>query len=169
MLSEYTPDDSLARTSKYKTFTVLIGKYHVRNYSPTGRGTKGYIAYVLGEEREERLVFIKMGWRPESTSITPELETYKTLYKKNVEHIAQVLGGGDVYHDPFFSPTACDAEGKARQLRTVSQDFIQGDADMLPRVQYRLVVETLGIPLGEYFNSFALVCAVFQAFNGECV
>lgn len=162
-----TRDDSLVRSAKHQTLTLLIGKPRVQPDSLTGRGTKGYAAYVLGEELEERLVFVKMGWRRDCD--TPELDRYKALYQNDVKYIAQVLGGGDVYHDLSLSPTACDTKGNASRLSTRSQEFFSdrnGASVAHQRVQHSLIIETLWTPVNEYSNASAMVHAVSQAVSG---
>ena len=78
-----------------QTLTLIIGQYHAQNYSPTGRGTKGYFAYVMGQSR---LVFLNLVWRANSQDIWPEHETYRNLYDANVPNIPQLITGGDVLH-----------------------------------------------------------------------
>ena len=141
-----------------KKLTLIIGRYTARNYSPTGRGTKGYIAYVV---KHKRLVFLKLTWRPDSPDIQDELTTYKQLLAESVPFLPHVLAGGNILR------RVKDSKGKVKNVqgRTRSQDFLN-IPNLLPRVQYHLVLETVGLPLSKYANSFALVSAVYQAFQG---
>ena len=153
------PQDSWARGLEGKTLTLIIGKYRVRSYSPTGRATKGYFAYVMGQNR---LVFVKISWRPETTTVTRELDRYAALYEAKVPHIAILVGGGDTSH---VSKEA-KSRGKSLELRTRTQELL-GITMLYPRVQTRLVFETLGIPLSEYEQPASLACVVRDALKGE--
>lgn len=117
----------------------------------------------------QRLVFVKMSWRSDSPDIVPELETYKRLYQKRVPFLAQVLGGGDVSHDLSVCEEGKDAEGNALRLATFTQERVEGEKGQWKtpkRIGYRVIIETLGVPLREYYNSYALIYAVIQAFEG---
>ena len=154
--------------------TLLIGKYHVRNYSPTGRGTKGYFAFAVGKAR---LLFLKVSWRPETDEVTPEVDRYAELYEHNVPHIAQLVGGGDTKHDPREAQTPVGKTAKRRtrtpgdnlktaKLRTRTQDLLN-IPKLHARIQTRLIFETLGIPLSEYHESVSLVKVIRDAIEGE--
>lgn len=146
------PPDSFAHHVKDQTLTLVIGRHHARNYSPTGRGTKGYFAYIVGQKR---LVFVKLAWRSMSENIYPEHKTYQTLYDHNVPNIPQIITGEDVCHAATREP-----------LRTRTQEFMTSAWKPLERRQYRLVIETLGLPLSEYRDSFALVHATRDSVFG---
>ena len=79
-----------------KTLTLLIGKYRVGSDSPTGRATKGYIAYVVGLRR---LLFLKTSWRPVSANVTPEAERYRNLYAHDVPYIAKLISAADTQNN----------------------------------------------------------------------
>lgn len=144
-----------------KDLTLIVGKHAVRSYSPTGRGTKGYYAYVVGEHR---LVFLKLTWRLDSPQFTQEHETYHELELARVQHVPKVLAGGDICHDPRV---VRDPRGSPLPLRTRSQAFLlRKHKKLLPRVRYFLVLETVGVPLSEYKNSATLVRAVYHALLG---
>ena len=143
-------DDVPGSSARPQTLTLIIGKHNVRNYSLTGRATKGYFAYVVGQKR---LVFLKLSWRPNSPNIPAEHVTYQMLYDAEVPNIPQLAAGED----------ACHRSGE--KLRTRTQEFMTGDKP-LERLQYRLVVETLGLPLSEYVDSYALVCVIRDAVAG---
>ena len=142
--------------------TLLIGKYHVRNDSPTGRGTKGYFAFAVGKAR---LLFLKVSWRPDTIEVTPEVDRYAELYKYNVPNIAQLVDGGDTKHDPQEAKTRTDDTGTAK-LRTRTQDLLN-TPKLRARIQTRLVFETLGIPLSEYAKSQSLAMVIRDAILGE--
>ena len=139
--------------------TLLIGKYHVRNDSLAGRGTKGYFAFAAGKAR---LLFLKVSWRPDTTGVTPEVDRYAELCKHNIPNIAKLVGGGDTQHDPQEAKTRI---GDMAKLRTRTQELFDSPKPHA-RIQTRLVFETLGIPLSEYRESVSLVKAVRDAIEG---
>lgn len=152
-------EGTLARRAQGKPLTLLIGKYRVGCWSPIGRGTKGYVAYVV---EMDRLVFVKDTWRPNSEKITPELERYRELHKHEVKYVAQAVGGGDVYH---VGGGPGGNHVRPGHIRTRFQEFDKR-RPIVERIKYRVVVETLGLPLQDYLDSFALTRTVFCAFIG---
>ncbi|KAI0726464.1 hypothetical protein C8Q72DRAFT_526533 [Fomitopsis betulina] len=133
----------------------LVGKPHFMGNSPTGSGTKGFIAYDV---TENRLVFLKDCWRPEAETYHPEGEVYLHLHSHNVDFIATPVAAGDVVDDEAGIHTTC--------------------ADTLlntPRWRhYRLILKEVAMPLEEYEDSYELVdilyCAVTahqQAWQAE--
>ena len=157
----HRPHDSWAHELEGKTLTLIIGKYRVRSYSQTGRATKGYFAYVMGQNR---LVFVKISWRPDTPTATPELERYAALHNAGVPHIAVLVSGGDTSHVPT---EARSRRGEPLLLRTRTQELLGISKLYDPRIQTRLVFETLGIPLSEYLQSSSLVYVVMHALEGE--
>ncbi|KAI0736601.1 hypothetical protein C8Q72DRAFT_768809 [Fomitopsis betulina] len=118
----------------------LVGKPHFMGNSPTGSGTKGFIAYDV---TENRLVFLKDCWRPEAETYHPEGEVYLHLHSHNVDFIATPVAAGDVVDDEAGIHTTC--------------------ADTLlntPRRHYRLILKEVAMPLEEYDNSYELVDTV---------
>ena len=100
-----------------------------------------------------------MAWRLSCQHAPTELDIYKKLYEKGVGYIAQVIGGGDVFR----------REDNPVKLKTRSQDLLQHRGDRGQNrewCQSRLIIETLGVPLGEYTDSLAMIWAVYQAFLG---
>lgn len=71
--------------------TLVIGKRRIGIFSPTGRGTVGFFAYVVGQRQ---LVFLKDTWRGDSPGITEELETYRKLHALGVKNIPHIVAGG---------------------------------------------------------------------------
>ncbi|EPS94720.1 hypothetical protein FOMPIDRAFT_1090499, partial [Fomitopsis schrenkii] len=118
----------------------LVGKPLFLSNSPTGSGTKGFIAYDVAEDR---LVFLKDCWRPEAKTYYPEGEVYLHLHSHNVQYIATPVGAGDVVDD-------CGG------IHTTRADkFLQVDT---PQWQhYRLILEEVAMPLEEYTDSYALI------------
>ena len=129
----------------------LIGKPTSVSYSATGRGTKGYVAYEVGQSR---LVFLKDSWRWESSR--PEHEVYMQLKVSEVRNVAILVCGADVQ----------GSGGQVRATRT-QEFFAKGELDKLKRVHYRLVVEEIGTPLPEAYRESLDLCAfVFHALRG---
>lgn len=136
----------------------LIGKHIVGSLSPTGRATKGYVAFNL---RTKRLCFLKDTWRPNSPDIPIELEVYRVLMTEGVLHVAKAIAGGDVRPlDPNGDP-----ESQAAQC-TVTQEYLSHGP--LERLHSRLVLEELARPLETYETSTELVCALYDAIEGKC-
>ncbi len=74
----------------------LIGKHRVASGSPTGRGPKGFITFLL-DAGHEGLYFLKDSWRADSKHIHPELEVYQRLKASGVtQGVATAVAGGDV-------------------------------------------------------------------------
>ena len=96
----------------------LIGKPTSVSYSATGRGTKGYVAYEVGQSR---LVFLKDSWRWESSR--PEHEVYKRLKEAGVRNVSTLVCGADVQ----------GSGGQVRATRT-QEFFAKGELDKLKRV-----------------------------------
>ncbi|TFY59072.1 hypothetical protein EVG20_g7925 [Dentipellis fragilis] len=123
-----------------RTFTYLIGKHTAGTISPTGRCTKGYVA--LDVDRNS-LVFVKGFWCSRAPGVRRELEIYKVLKDKGVEHVATALAGGDV-------------GGHEGQL-TITQDFIEDQSkspSRAARFHYRVVLQQVGRPLETYESHY---------------
>ena len=135
--------------------TLLIGRYHFGHHSPTGRATRGYVAFYI---EGNHLVYLKDSWRADSSSIYPELDVYKRLAEHKVPNIATALGGGDV---------SVVVDGRQCVQRTLSQVYLQEvTVDLLSRVHCRLVTKQLGLPLSSYRDSHRLLLCVLCAYIG---
>ncbi|CAL1698835.1 unnamed protein product [Somion occarium] len=123
----------------------LVGKLRAGSRYPTGRGTKGYIAFDL---QKPRFVFVKEGWRIDSDDVTSEMDIYAQLEKNHVEHVPTVVCGGDV--------------GTPVQ-RTVSQSLLTASSEVTfaARIHYRIVLEEIGLPLEEHVRGEELSLAVY--------
>ncbi|KAH9936629.1 uncharacterized protein B0H18DRAFT_327917 [Fomitopsis serialis] len=122
----------------------LVGKPYFMSSSPTGGGTRGYIAYDVAEHR---LVFFKEYWRVDEPTYHPEGDVYLRLHKHKVKYIATPVAAGDVR----------DATGEARSTR--AQDFLEDSPPKL--IQYRIFLEEIGKPLKEYRTSRELAAAMY--------
>lgn len=126
----------------------LVGRPHFMSNSPTGSGTKGFIAYDV---TDDRLVFLKDCWRPEAETYHPEGEVYLHLHSHNVQYIATPLGAGDV----------ADSHGGIHTTR--SNEFLD-----TPRWRhYRLILKEVAMPLEEYTTSYQLVDILYCAVRGS--
>jgi hypothetical protein len=132
----------------------LVGRYVASHLSPTGRCTRGYVAFDL-EDRE--LVFFKDQWRPGNCKHT-ELETYQELHKHKVKCIATVLAGGDVIDNETVTVQA-----------TISQRYLKMPEKRRPvqRIHTRLVTKEVGRSLDDYDDSVELIFVCTQALIGE--
>lgn len=137
-----------------KEVPVLVGKRYFATNSPTGRGTKCYIAYDLSRDR---LVFLKDYWRPDVDSATPEGEVLRELRTCGVENVPTPLAAGDV------------RDGKDAQ-RTRTQEYLDVDERTQRRfatlIHYRLVVKEICRPLEDHKTPLILVRAMSDAFEG---
>ncbi|KAH9936631.1 uncharacterized protein B0H18DRAFT_901642 [Fomitopsis serialis] len=124
----------------------LVGKPYFMSSSPTGGGTRGYIAYDVAEHR---LVFFKEYWRVDAPTYHPEGEVYLELHKHKVQYIATPIAAGDV----------CDATGEGHGRSTRAQDFFKDSPPKL--IQYRIILLEIGKPLTEYQTSRELVRATY--------
>lgn len=127
---------------------LLIGKPCVGHQSPTGRGTKGYIAFDL---EGKQFVFLKDCWRLDHEKVIPEMVTYRELEEKQVENLPHVKYGGDVYNP------------SGGLQRTLTHRYLRG---YCPHIHTRLVLEEIGRPLNEYADSHELIQAVEGALEG---
>lgn len=124
------------------------------HHTPTGRATRGYVAYDI---EEDRLCFLKDQWRTNARGCHPELETYARLKKYNVTRVATAIAGGDV-------------DGGSQ--RTVSQIFMkryresQGIQVPAERIHTRIVLREIGRPLDQYANSIDLIRIAGHALYG---
>ncbi|EKM57032.1 uncharacterized protein PHACADRAFT_183570 [Phanerochaete carnosa HHB-10118-sp] len=132
--------------------TYLIGKPVTTRSSPTGRCTRGYMAF---EVEMRRMVFLKDQWR--AAPRRPELDVYRRLHSRiqdesSRKYIATPIAGGDI-------------DGQ----RTDSQDFMNHlDSRLRPveRVHTRLITKEIGRPLETYHGSYELIKFVRHAFTG---
>lgn len=127
----------------------LVGKPTTYCCSPTGRATKGYVAFDL---QRRCLVFLKDAWRANSPRIRSELSTYIALNSAEVQNVPTALGGGDV--------------GGPQRQRTLTQKYLKTSSRPLERVHGRLILRELGKPLESYEHSLALILVTGDAFEG---
>ncbi|CCM06472.1 uncharacterized protein FIBRA_08739 [Fibroporia radiculosa] len=131
--------------AKYLRF--LIGKATFISSSPTGRATKGFVAFDM---HLRRLVFLKDVWRV--TNVPTELEVYERLWKHEVSNILTPICGGDV--------GGSRSPGSPSPQTTRTQEFVKKQS---ARVHFRLIVYQVCKPLTEYSDSRELVCILLDA------
>ena len=124
-----------------------------------GRATFGYIAFDI--ERGE-LVYLKDFWRVDHPEIQREGDVYRELHEAEVRNVAKMGRAGDV------RSTINDGEVRvpAGVQRTRPQDYLDhswcpGRPVVEPYVHYRLVLETVGMPLNR-FRSTRQLCEVIR-------
>ena len=71
----------------------IIGRHHSATDSPTGRGTRGYIAYDMSHRR---LVFLKDYWRSRIESSPYEGKVLEDLRRAGVQYVPTPLAAGVV-------------------------------------------------------------------------
>lgn len=138
----------------------LIGTPSTSHRSPTGRATKGFLAFDL---QEKKFVFLKDSWRPDYSAVEgltvvpsdPEIVILADLHEAQVipEHIPDVVCGGDL------SLLA----GASSAQRTATDQFLRG---YTPRLHTRLVLQQIGLPLASYSGSNELVNVMYDALIG---
>ncbi|KAH8100078.1 hypothetical protein BXZ70DRAFT_893972 [Cristinia sonorae] len=140
------------KVSPFTSHTFLVRNLSTRTTSPspTGRGTKGYIAFDL---EMNKFCFLKDAWRADADGVHPEIDVYKRLESlaTPIAGIATVLCGGDMYNA---------VHSKGRPLRQETRT----KAGYAPRIHTRIVLNEVGIPLRDYEHSFELCCVVYDAF-----
>lgn len=132
----------------------LIGIPTAGSYSPTGRATRGYVAYDVDKQR---LVFLKDSWRPDSPGVRPELDIYMKLHSSGATRsVATAIGGGDV---------------GAPHAQTTRNDQWLKQAGRAPttRTHYRILTSRIGRPLDTYETSTELMCVVADALRGTSI
>ena len=135
----------------------IVGRRHFASSSPTGRGTKCYIAYDMSGKR---LVFLKDYWRSyvDDNTSPAEGKILEHLRTRNVKNVPTPLA----YEDVGLR------EGAVQQTRT--QEFLPVDerTGCKPTVRrhHRLVMKEIGQPLETHRNARELVRVLKHALKG---
>jgi len=124
-----------------------------------GRAIFGYVAFDV--ERGD-LVYLKDFWRVDHPESRKEGDVYRELHEAEVRNIAKMGPAGDVRHVQVSS---------AGFQRTRTQDYLRspgsrhawchGRPSVVPYVHYRLVLETVVMPLS-HFKSTRQLCEVIR-------
>ncbi|TFY54577.1 hypothetical protein EVJ58_g8777 [Rhodofomes roseus] len=139
--------------------SFLVGMRCFAADSPTGRGTKCFIAY---EVSRQRLVFLKDYWRPETVHPDRrEGDVLKLLRTRNVKFVPTPIAAGDVYN----SEDGLDVQ------KTRTQEHLNKDKttkrEHPAQVHYRLVVKEIARPLDDHHDPYQLVKVLFFAFEAH--
>ena len=145
------PGKAMTNSTPEKEF--LIAQPVTAHNSPTGRCTKGYVAYDLEEKRQ---CFLKDQWRTYTRHARPEWKTYQHLHSKGVKGIATAIAGGDV------GPRGCPQRTQTQLVYNLLKLGPRREA----RVHSRLVTLEIGRPLEDYVDSVELFTACTHAFVG---
>lgn len=117
-----------------------------------GRFTRTFPIY---DKSTNRTLLLKDNWRVDRDDFEKEGQVYAALKAANVPYVAELIQSGDVLAH------------KTETQNLVSQFACKLDEEMmLPHRHYRLVLDTIGTPLWEFFSSFELVQAVWDAVEG---
>ncbi|KAH9835418.1 uncharacterized protein C8Q71DRAFT_119192 [Rhodofomes roseus] len=134
----------------------IVGRRHFATDSPTGRGTRGYIAYDVSRKR---LVFLKDYWRAHIKSSTPEGEVLRLMRSNGVRNVPTPIAAGVVQDDAgVVQETRTQAELPPDQ-RTKCPSPTQE--------HYRLVVKEIGQRLDEHESPKELVEVMFDALSAH--
>ena len=136
----------------------IVGRCYFASSSPTGRGTKAYIAY---DRCGRRLVFLKDCWRSYIDDETTPSEGYmlEFLRTRKVPNVPTPLAYEDVR-----TPEGAYQETYTQRLLAKHEE-----TDCKPTVQrhYRLVVKEIGRPLEDHQTPNELAWCVYNAFQGH--
>ena len=148
---DLTPDDRprryIAPRAKWVTDALI------------GRATFGYIAFDV--ERGE-LVYLKDFWRVGHAERQKEGDVYRELHEAEVPNIAKMGPAGDVRHVQVSS-TGFQRTRTQEYLRSPGSPhaWCYGRPSVVSYVHYRLVLETVGMPLS-HFKSTRQLCEVIR-------
>ncbi|EPS95907.1 hypothetical protein FOMPIDRAFT_100056 [Fomitopsis schrenkii] len=142
------------RSAVANELSFVVGRCYFASSSPTGRCTKGYIAYdICGR----RLVFLKDYWRSYVDEDTSSSEGYMLVFlrTKNVPNVPTPLA----YEDVGIHEGACQETYTQRLLAK------HEGTGRRPTVQrhYRLVVKEIGRPLEDHGTPKELARGVYDA------
>ncbi|TFY67989.1 hypothetical protein EVJ58_g1287 [Rhodofomes roseus] len=135
----------------------IVGRRHFATDSPTGRGTRGYIAYDVSRKR---LVFLKDYWRAHIKSSTPEGEVLRLMRSEGVRNVPTPIAAGVVQDDA----------GVKQQTRTWQAQLPPDQRTKCPsptQEHYRLVVKEIGQRLDEHESTKELVEVMFDALSAH--
>ena len=113
-----------------------------------GRATFGYIAFDV--ERGD-LVYLKDFWRVDHPEIQKEGDVYRDLHEAEVRNIAKMGRAGDV-RLIIDDGQVCVIVGvqRTRTHDYLNHSWCPGRPAVEPYVHYRLVLETVGMPLNQF-------------------
>ncbi|KAI0727750.1 hypothetical protein C8Q72DRAFT_781077 [Fomitopsis betulina] len=131
----------------------IVGRRYFTTNSPTGRGTKCYIAYDISSDR---LVFLKDFWRPDVTSAQPEGSVLRELRSSGVRNVPTPLAAGDVRNSDMD-----EAQKTSTQAHLARDEKTKRRPATL--IHYRLVVQEICRPLEDHDSPLTLTKAMLDA------
>jgi hypothetical protein len=139
--------------AKLRKRSFLVGRPVSFHNSPTGRCTRGYVAWDVENANK---CFLKDQWRPYARNAIPEWKIYERLHQAGVKRIATCIAGGDV-----------GPRGQAQS--TVSETFINRGRikTLVQRVHTRLITKEIGRSLETYTDAAELFTVISHAFLGK--
>lgn len=126
----------------------LIGRYSSGSRTPTGRGTKGYVAFDIDHGT---LVFMKDYWV--ASDSFSELDAYRLLAKHQVRCVPTVIAGGRVRNQVTTSQKCYVKTGKRTNIPA-------------ERYHLRIIIKEVCRSLWTYANGTHLVDVMYQALIG---
>ncbi|KAN0123635.1 Protein kinase-like domain containing protein, partial [Russula decolorans] len=118
---------------------------------PTGRATRPFIAYDIFRKKH---VFLKDSWRININDMPREGDSYAILHKERVPNIAECLDSGDIGDGTYHS---------TQTHLFVDADWVTSPkpvVEFMPHRHYRIVLDTIGIPLEQFKCSRDMVRAI---------
>jgi hypothetical protein len=125
---------------------------------PTGRATRPFIAYDIFRKKR---VFLKDSWRININDMPREGDSYTILHKERVPNIAECLDSGDIGDGTYHS---------TQTHLFVDADWVTSPkpvVEFTPHRHYRIVLDTIGIPLEQFKCSRDMVRAIRASLIGE--
>lgn len=129
-----------------------------------GRATFGYIAYDV---ESGDLVYLKDFWRVDNDEIQTEGEVYRELHKAHVPNIAILGHDGDVRSIIDDGQASHSVVQMTKTQKYVGCDWCPGRPGVEPYIHYRLVLETVGIPLNKFKSTRQLCEVIRDAVSGK--
>jgi hypothetical protein len=125
--------------------------------SPIGRGTRGFAAYDL---TNDKVVWIKDYWRINAPDIEKEGDIYADLHHHNVPHIPRFERGGDI-----TSSSLC----KTSHHRWKDAPWACRTREMVTYSLYRMALNEVGRDLMSFASSWEYVNATADAVEGKTI
>ena len=145
------------------TKTYLVGRPTSTPKSPTGRATRGFVAFCL---ETGKLVFLKDSWRPDVRCIKQEDHWYQRLQEKEgpgKAYIGSYSHGSDVYATRNF------VKCRDMRQRTVTHRYAKThkrEEAIMGYIHYRVVQAEFYLPLEMFRDSKHLVSIMHDVAMG---
>ena len=158
LTAPYSSDDTFRKFSVVDDGKDRIERFFVASspqwysHSPTGRGTKGYLAYDVAAGK---VVYLKDSWRYVAEGYKKEGDTYRLLNDNNVQWVPQLV-------------CSCDIDGQ--QTRThefCGEKWCSRVTAVKHHKHHRLVLEDVGRPLRQYNSTKELSQVIWDSIEGK--